>query len=146
MRPLATIPSPATGKKVIAHLGVRTEPLPPGARGPMCVFRRPFWRRTRPLQAAERSRVDLAGRRARGWRPRRRCAVLPARKSHYGSRSRCGTEVAARFYSLLETAKLSDEKPKAYLHRAVFAALAGETIPLPGNIAVPPRDAAPELA
>ena len=28
------------------------------------------------------------------------------RKNHYGSRSRCGTEVAALFYTLIESAKL----------------------------------------
>jgi transposase len=60
--------------------------------------------------------------------------IVVGRKNHYGSRSRRGTEVAALFYSLLETAKLRGEEPKAYLRRAVFAALSGETIPLPGGV------------
>jgi hypothetical protein len=33
MRPLATVLSPATGKKIVAHLGVRTEPLPRAREG-----------------------------------------------------------------------------------------------------------------
>lgn len=40
------------------------------------------------------------------------------RKNHYGSRSRRGTEVAALFYSLLETAKLVGVEPRSYLLHA----------------------------
>jgi transposase len=43
--------------------------------------------------------------------------VVLGRKNHYGSRSRRGTEVAALFYSLLESAKLAGIEPKAYLRR-----------------------------
>lgn len=57
------------------------------------------------------------------------------RKNHYGSRSRRGTEVAAFFYSLIESAKRVGVEPKAYLRLAVRAALAGEVIPLPHEIA-----------
>lgn len=57
------------------------------------------------------------------------------RKNHYGSRSVRGTEVAALFYSLLESAKLAGISPKHYLRAAVEAALAGETIPLPHELA-----------
>ena len=41
-------------------------------------------------------------------REHERClrSVVIARKNHYGSRSQRGTEVAALFYSLLESAKL----------------------------------------
>ena len=56
------------------------------------------------------------------------------RKNHYGSRSLRGTEVAAIFYSLLESAKLVGVNPEAYLQRALDAALAGETIPLPHEL------------
>jgi transposase len=56
------------------------------------------------------------------------------RKNHYGSRSERGTEVAALFYSLLESAKLVGINPEAYLHRAVQAALDGEPIPLPHEL------------
>ena len=57
--------------------------------------------------------------------------VVVGRKNHYGSRSRRGTEVAALFYSLLESAKLCGVEPKAYLRGAVMAALRGERIMLP---------------
>jgi transposase len=61
--------------------------------------------------------------------------VVVGRKNHYGSRSRRGTEVAALFYSLLESAKLVGIEPKAYLRRATLAALNGDTIPLPHEVA-----------
>lgn len=63
--------------------------------------------------------------------------VVVGRKNHYGSRSKRGTEVAALFYSLIETAKLSGTDSKAYLRRAVVAALCGETIPLPIEVTEP---------
>jgi transposase len=44
------------------------------------------------------------------------------RKNHYGSKSRRGTEVAATFYTILETAKLHGVNPAAYLAAAVVAA------------------------
>lgn len=45
------------------------------------------------------------------------------RKNHYGSRSKRGTEVAALFYSLLETAKLVGVDPRDYLIHATHAAI-----------------------
>ena len=60
--------------------------------------------------------------------------VVVGRKNHYGSRSRRGTEVAALFYSLLESAKLCGVEPKAYLRGAVMAALRGERIMLPHEV------------
>ena len=59
--------------------------------------------------------------------------IVVGRKNHYGSRSQRGTEVAALFYSILETAKLRDVDPYDYLRDATYAALAGERIPLPGE-------------
>lgn len=57
------------------------------------------------------------------------------RKNYYGARSRRGTEVAALFYSLFETAKLRGEEPKAYLRRAVLAAIANRgTVTLPEKL------------
>ena len=55
------------------------------------------------------------------------------RKNFYGARSQRGTEVAAVFYTLFETAKLRGVEPKAYLRQAVEAALAA-----PGTITLPP--------
>jgi transposase len=56
------------------------------------------------------------------------------RKVFYGSHSRQGTEVAALFYSLIESAKLCELNPVAYLRVAMNTALAGEQIPLPHEV------------
>jgi hypothetical protein len=66
------------------------------------------------------------------------------RKNHYGSRSLRGTEVAALFYSLCESACLNGLDPQAYLEHAACCALRGETIPLPhelrADVLTPPPD------
>ena len=56
------------------------------------------------------------------------------RKNHYGSKSRRGTEVAATFYSLLETAKLQSVDPATYLREAALADARSEVL-LPGALA-----------
>jgi transposase len=61
--------------------------------------------------------------------------VVLGRKNHYGSRSRRGTEVAALFYSLIESAKLVGVGPQTYLQTATNAALRGTTLPLPHELA-----------
>jgi transposase len=61
--------------------------------------------------------------------------VVVGRKNHCGSRSRRGTEVAALLYSLIESAKLADVEPRAYLHAAVEAALSRNIIRLPHELA-----------
>ena len=58
--------------------------------------------------------------------------VVVGRKNHYGSRSKRGTEVAALFYTLFESAKLSGVEPKAYVLKAALAA-----IRKPGTITLP---------
>src|SRR5205814_1730489 len=60
--------------------------------------------------------------------------MVLGRKNHYGSRSQRGTEVAALFYSLTESAKLCGAEPKAYLLHATGAALR-----TPGTV-TPPHD------
>jgi transposase len=50
------------------------------------------------------------------------------RKNHYGSKSRRGTEIAAVFYTLLETAKLSGVDPAKYLREAALADARGEVL------------------
>jgi transposase len=61
--------------------------------------------------------------------------VVVGRKNHYGSRSQRGTEVAALFYSLIESAKLCGIDPKAYLLTAARAALADRSaVTLPHNL------------
>jgi transposase len=54
------------------------------------------------------------------------------RKNHYGSRSLRGTQVAAVFYTLCETARLAGVDPQAYLLKAVYAAIAR-----PGAVTLP---------
>lgn len=61
--------------------------------------------------------------------------VVLGRKNHYGSRSERGTEVAALFYSLIESAKLAGIEPDAYLRQAAYAAVRAHPIPLPHEIA-----------
>jgi hypothetical protein len=76
-------------------------------------------------------RIPLDNNRAeRGLR-----GVVLGRKNHYGSRSRRGTEVAALFYSLIESAKLAGVEPKRYLRRATCAALADrKAVTLPRDL------------
>ena len=45
-----------------------------------------------------------------------------------------GTEVAATFYSLVESAKLNNLEPRLYLRVAVRAGLRHETVPLPHEV------------
>jgi transposase len=54
------------------------------------------------------------------------------RKNFYGSRSRRGTEVAATFYTIFETAKTLQIEPAAYLRTVVSTALAS-----PGSVTLP---------
>ena len=54
------------------------------------------------------------------------------RKNHYGSKSLRGTQVAALFYTLCESAKLAGVDPHAYLLAATEAALAS-----PGTATLP---------
>jgi len=49
--------------------------------------------------------------------------VVVGRKNYYGSRSRRGCEVAALFYTLVESAKQCGVEPKSYLLQATSAAL-----------------------
>jgi transposase len=57
--------------------------------------------------------------------------VVVGRKNHYGSKSKRGTEVAAVFYSLLESAAMGGVDPKAYLRAAAVAALTDQPPLLP---------------
>ena len=50
--------------------------------------------------------------------------VVLGRKNHYGSRSKRGTEVAAIFYTILDTARLCDLDPAKFLRLAVTKHLA----------------------
>jgi len=61
--------------------------------------------------------------------------LVVGRKNHYGSRSRRGTEVAAVFYTICESAKLNDIDPHEYLKHITLAALKNEYVPLPHEFA-----------
>ena len=74
-----------------------------------------------PLVPLDNNRVERALR-----------GLVVGRKNHYGSRSRRGTEVAALFYSLIETAKLRGLDPRKYLLSA-----ADLSIHHPGAVALP---------
>ena len=56
---------------------------------------------------------------------------MVGRKNHYGSRSRRGTEIAALYYTLVESAKLNGVDPRAYLLHAAQAALTKSEVLLP---------------
>jgi len=58
--------------------------------------------------------------------------VVVGRKNHYGSRSKRGTEVAALFYTLFETAKLSGVNPHTFVLEA-----AKRAIREPGTVTLP---------
>lgn len=61
--------------------------------------------------------------------------VVVGRKNHYGSRSKRGTEVAALFYTLFETAKLSGIDPRAYVTLAAKRAVADHgVVTLPSDL------------
>jgi transposase len=63
-------------------------------------------------------------------------ALAIGRKNHYGSRSERGTRVAALFYTLIESAKLTGVEPAAYLARATRRAIANPgTVTLPKDLA-----------
>jgi transposase len=61
--------------------------------------------------------------------------VVVGRKNHYGSKSVRGTEVAALFYSLIESTKLCGLDPDHYLKTAANAAIDGAKILLPHELA-----------
>jgi transposase len=61
--------------------------------------------------------------------------VVIGRKNHFGSRSERRTEVAALFYSLIESAKLAGVEPDAYLRAAARQGIRGERILLPRELA-----------
>lgn len=62
--------------------------------------------------------------------------VCVGRNNHYGSKSLRGTQVAALFYSLVESAKLADVEPAAYLAEAARRAIANPgTATLPRDLA-----------
>ena len=68
------------------------------------------------------------------------------RKNHYGSKSERGTEVAALFYTLCETAKLSDFDAKEYVRSCLYRALNGAPPLLPAELIAELEAASPSKA
>ncbi len=62
-----------------------------------------------------------------GWVP-------VGRRSFFGSRSKRGTEAAAIFYSLAESARRCGVGPRAWFSSALTAALDGTTVKLPHEL------------
>lgn len=54
--------------------------------------------------------------------------IALGRRVHFGSKSRRGTQVAAIYYTLIESAKAEGVSPRGYLIEAVRAARAGFTL------------------
>jgi len=107
---------------------LRTRALPESALGKAIKYMGDMWEGlqlflTDPAVAIDNNATERALR-----------TVVLGRKNHYGSRSERGTEVAALFYSLVESAKLAGLEPSTYLRRAAEAAINGETIPLPHEL------------
>jgi REP element-mobilizing transposase RayT len=95
------------------HLSLRMSKAVPGT------FPFPFLRIPLDNNAAERA---LRG-------------VVVGRGNHYGSKSKRGTEVAALFYALFETAKLSGVDPRAYVTLAAKRAIAEHgAVTLPSDL------------
>ena len=61
--------------------------------------------------------------------------LVVGRKNHYGSRSKRGTDMAALFYTLFETAKLSRVDPRVYVTTVARRAIANPgTVTFPSDI------------
>ncbi|MGH2608132.1 MAG: IS66 family transposase [Tepidiformaceae bacterium] len=114
----------------IRDWGMKQRPLPESGLGKAIAYMLGLWKGLTLF--LEDARVPLDNNRTeRGLR-----GVVLGRKNYYGSRSERGTEVAALFYSLLESAKLAGVEPKLYLLTATRRALADpKTVTLPRDLA-----------
>ena len=108
---------------------LRTEALPQSALGRAIAYMGNHWKGL--LRFLEDPRVPLDN----NATERALRGPVQGRKNHYGSRSVRGTEVAALFYTIVESAMLNGLDPRAYLRAAIVAVLTGETVPLPHELA-----------
>lgn len=90
------------------------------------------WRRPPRREELSRRLPRRPGRARETRHGRNNTGSVVGHKNYYGSRSKRGTEVAALFYSLIESAKLCGVEPKAYLLQATRAALEN-----PGTVTLP---------
>jgi len=82
------------------------------------------WLTTQGLAALPRSALGKAIPLDNNQTEREMRAVAVGRKNHYGSRSLRGTQVAATFYSLIESTKLIAVDPVSYPRKATQRAIA----------------------
>jgi transposase len=107
-------------REILGHLRdwiYEQRPLPASELGKAIAYMGNRWRGLTAF--LEDGRVPLDNNHAE----RAMRGVVLGRKNHYGSKSQRGTEVAALFYTLLETAKLAGVEPKAYLSDATRQAI-----------------------
>ncbi|MEZ4376478.1 MAG: IS66 family transposase [Polyangiaceae bacterium] len=115
--------------RAIEAWALRTEALPQSAMGRAIRYMGNHWKGL--LRFLEDPRVPLDN----NATERALRGPVQGRKNHYGSRSVRGTEVAALFYTVLDTVILNGLDPREYLRAAVIAERTGETIPLPHELA-----------
>ena len=113
----------------IHRWALEVEALPQGGLRKAIEYMGPLWRGLARFLEDPRIPLDNnASARASG-------GPAVGRKNHHASRSSRGTEVAALFYSAIESAKLAGVEPKAYLRAATRATPQGDPIPLPHTLA-----------
>lgn len=103
--------------------------LPESAVGKAVAYTMHMWKGLTPFLGDPAIPIDNNGaeRALRG--------PVVGRKNHYGSKSLRGTQVAAIFYTLFETAKLTGVDPKAYVLKAALAAIKNPgAVTLPGDL------------
>lgn len=116
---------PIVAKILAWALETRTRTLPKGGLGKAIAYMLNLWPGL--IAFLDDPRIPLDN----NATERAERGIVCGRKNHYGSRSVRGTQVAALLYSLLESCKLAEVDPRAYLRAAVDAALAKRPIPLP---------------
>lgn len=124
-------------REVIARIEAKLatiRALPESALGKAVAYTRSLW--TGLTAFLDDPRIPLDNNKMeRELRP-----IVLGRKNYGGSRSRRGTEVAALFYTLFESARLAGKDPKGYVMAAAYRALAEPgTVTLPEDWDDPPE-------
>ena len=94
-----------------------TPALPQSGLGTAIAYTKGMWEGL--VRFLEDPRIPLDNNAAERWIR----GPVVGRKNYYGSKSRRGTEVAALYYTLIETAKLLGVEPKTYLRYALRKAI-----------------------
>lgn len=121
----------ASSKPIVAELGKQLMGIRALPKSPMAAAVRYFENQWKGLKTfLDHPQVPLTSNAAE----RSLRGLVLGRHNHVGSRSELGTEVAADLYSLVETAKLNQLDPAAYLNAALGFHHQGRTIPLPHEL------------